>query len=90
MNLIDFIPIGKKNRKTRQQLMRESKILDVECFKKELGRLKNEYIIIFDDGYFLPSSKEEYIEFINKMNKKKEEIIQKIELACEKMEGKYE
>lgn len=90
MNLIDFIPIGKKYRKTRKQLMYESKIFDTECFKREMRQLKNEYIIIFDDGYYLPSSKEEYTEFINKMTKKKEEIIQKIELAYKEMEERNE
>lgn len=86
MNLIDVIPIGKQNKKTRQHLMSKSKIIDKEQFKKELAKLRKQYIIIFDNGYYLPASKEEYQEFIQKLNKEAYDITKTIELAYREME----
>ena len=68
MKLIEVLPIGKENKKTRNVLMKESKIKDVEEFKKQLADIKKQYIVIFDDGYYLPASKDEYDNFMNKTN----------------------
>lgn len=86
MNLIDVIPIGKENRETRDNLMYKAKIMDKREFKQELAKLKEKYIIIYDEGYYLPSSKEEYLEFINKMKKQANDVNKIIELACQEME----
>lgn len=86
MNLIDIIPIGKENKITRQQLMQRAKIFDVNQFKKKLTNLREQYIIVFDDGYYLPSSKEEYEEFINKMKEQAKDVGKIIELAYQEME----
>lgn len=88
MSLINIMQIGKKNRQTKQQLMYKAKITDEKQFKKELAELKKQYIVIFDDGYYLPSSKEEYMEFINKMEEQGENINRIIELAYKEMEEK--
>lgn len=85
MSLINEIQIGKDNRQTRQQLMYKAKITNEKQFKKELAELKKQYIIIFDDGYYLPSSKEEYMEFINKMKEQERNINRTIELAYKEM-----
>lgn len=87
MNLIEAIPIGKKYRKTRQKIMSESHI-DEKQFKQELANLRKQYIIIFDEGYYLPSSKEEYLNFIKKLNCQLGDITKTIELAYQEMEEK--
>lgn len=90
MNLLNFMPIGKKYRKTRKQLMYEAKLQDEKIFKNELTELRKEYLIMFDDGYYLPSSKEEYSEIIEKMEKQNDEIRQRLKIAYKEMEKKYE
>lgn len=87
MNLINIIPVGKKHKETRDNLMYKAKITDVMQFKKELAELRKQYIIIFDDGYYLPSSKEEYEEFIKKMEEQRDNANKTIELAYKEMEG---
>lgn len=87
MNLIDVVPIGKKYKKTRSQLMYEAKIMDVRNFRNEMEQLKSKYSIIFEDGYYLPSSKEEYEEFIDKLKNRKNKLDEKIKLAYKEMEA---
>ncbi len=86
MNLINIIPIGKCHRETRDNLMYKAKMTDINQFKKELAELRQQYIIIFDDGYYLPSSKEEYIEFIKKIEEQRDNANKTIELAYKEME----
>lgn len=86
MNLLDVIPIGKEYRQTRQQLMYKAKITDEMQFKKELAELREKYIIIFDNGYYVPSSKEECLEFIQKLNGQVYDIAKTIDLAYKEME----
>jgi len=88
MSLINVMQIGKENKQTKQQLMYKAKITDEKQFKKELAELKKQYIVIFDDGYYLPSSKEEYMELINKMEEQGKNINKTIELAYKEMEEK--
>lgn len=88
MNLIDFIPIGKKYKKTKQQLMYEAKITDDKEFRRQMAELQNKYIIIWEYGYYLPSTKEEYMEVIKKLEQQKEEKNRIIKLAYREMEGK--
>lgn len=89
MNLIEVIPIGKEHKKTRQELMYKAKITDTTRFRKELAKLRKEYIIVFDEGYYLPSSKEEYLEIIKKLNGQVYDATKTIELAYKEMEGMY-
>lgn len=89
MNLIDVIPIGKKFKETREKLMYKAKITDIRLFRKEITELRKKYTIIFDDGYYLPASKEEYIEFINKMYDRVNDVGKIIELAEKEMEEKF-
>jgi len=88
MNLIDAIPIGNKYKKNRQQLMYETKITDVNQFKKKLTELRKKYIIVFDEGYYLPASKEEYLSFIKKLNGQVSDTVKTIDLAYREMEEK--
>ena len=69
MRLIECIPIGKQNKETRDVLISKSN-LTLRQFRKELTRLRNKYIIINDNGYYLPANKEEYEEFIRKQNER--------------------
>ena len=87
MKLIECIPIGKQNKETREVLMNKAKITDVRTFRKELAKLKNEYIIINDNGYYLPANKEEYEEFIEKQNERYCEIRKIIDLAYKEMKN---
>ena len=84
MKLIECIPIGKQNKETREVLMNKANLTPRQ-FRKELARLRNKYIIINDNGYYLPKNKEEYEEFINKLNRQAYEINKTIELAYKEM-----
>ena len=86
LTLIDVIPIGKKNKETRDNLMYKAKIMDIRTFRKELAELRKQYIIICDDGYYIPSSHEEYLEFIKKSNSQIYDITETINLAYKRME----
>ena len=86
MKLIECIPIGKQNKETREVLMNKAKIT-LRQFKKELTKLRNEYIIINDNGYYMPANKEEYEEFIEKQNGQVYEINKTIDLAYKEMKG---
>ena len=87
MKLIECIPIGKQNKETRDILMNKAKITNIRTFRKELARLRNRYIIINDNGYYLPANKEEYEEFIEKQNERYCEIRKTIDLAYKEMKG---
>lgn len=88
MQLIDAIPIGKKNRENRKTLMKKANISTENDFKKELKKTRKEYIVIFDDGYYLPETKEEYDEFTNKIKEYMDEMNNTLKLAEKEMEGK--
>ena len=88
MKLIECIPIGKQNKETRDNLMQKAKIADVRTFRKEIAKLKEKYIIINDNGYYLPANKKEYEEFIQKQNKRYCEIKKTIDLAYKEMKDK--
>ena len=85
MKLIEYIPIGKQNKETREVLMSKAKITNVRAFRKELAKLKDQYIIINDNGYYLPANKKEYEEFIEKQNERYFEIRKTIDLAYKEM-----
>ena len=87
MKLIEYIPIGKQNKETRDNLMKKAKITNVRAFRKELAKLKDQYIIINDNGYYLPTNKEEYEEFIEKQNERYCEIKKTIDLAYKEMKN---
>ena len=84
MKLIDCIPIGKQNKETREVLMNKAKITPRQ-FRKELAKLRNNYIIINDNGFYLPANKEEYEEFIEKQNERYIEIKKTIDLVYKEM-----
>ena len=86
MKLIECIPIGKQNKETRDVLMNKVNLTPRQ-FRKELGRLRNKYIIINDNGYYVPANKDEYEEFIQKQNEKYCEIKKTIDLAYKEMKG---
>ncbi len=86
MKLIGCIPIGKQNKETREILMNKTNLTQRQ-FRKELARLRNKYIIINDNGYYLPANKEEIQEFIQKLNRQVYEINKTIALAYKGMEG---
>ena len=88
MKLIEVLPIGKENKKTRNVLMKESKIKDVEEFKKQLADIKKQYIVIFDDGYYLPASQDEYDNFMNKTNEQIKYYTKLKQMANKEMEEK--
>lgn len=88
MQLIDAIPVGKKNRENRKTLMKKANISIENDFRKELQELRKEHVIIFDDGYYLPETKEEYNEFTNKIKKNIAEMNDILKIAKKEMEGK--
>ena len=88
MNLIDVIPIGKKHKEPREALMCKINMYDTNEFRKQLADLRKQYIILYDEGYYLPSSQEEYWEFIQKLKKQVEDIEKTISLAYKEMEEK--
>lgn len=88
MKLIEVLPIGKENKKTRNVLMKESNIKDIEEFKKQLADIKKNYIVIFDDGYYLPANEDEYDNFINKTNEQIKYYTKLKEMANKEMEDK--
>ena len=85
MNLIDFIPIGKDHKKTRQELMSALHIFDKNKFNQQIAQLTNNFTIIIDNGYYIPASKEEYLEFIQQQNQKICDTARKIDLAYKEM-----
>lgn len=87
MKLIECIPVGKQNKETREILINKANIT-LRQFRKELARLRNKYIIINDDGYYLPANKEELQEFIQKLNGQAYEINKIIDLAYKEMKNK--
>ncbi len=86
MKLIECIPIGKQNKETREELVNKANLTPRQ-FRKELARLRNKYIIINDNGYYLPVNKEEYEEFIEKQNERYCEIKKTIDLAYKEMKN---
>ena len=88
MNLIDAIPIGKKYKISKEDLMEKAKIRDIRTFRKELKKLHEQYVILYDDGYYLPASKEEYLEFIVKLEGRISEIENILLLVYKEMEEK--
>ena len=87
MKLIECIPIGKQNKETREVLMNKANLTQRQ-FRKELARLRNKYIIINDNGYYLPANVEEYEEFIQKQNERYCEIKKTIDLAHKEMKDR--
>ena len=87
MKLIECIPIGKQNKETREKLMSEAN-MTLRQFKKEIAQLRDKYIIINNDGYYIPANKEEYEEFIQKLNKQSKNIDKIITLAYKEMESR--
>ena len=70
--------------------MYKLKIFDIKKFKRDLASLKEKHIILFEnDGYYRPSSQQEYVDFINKQ-KDTIESIKKTILIAEKEIMKYE
>lgn len=67
MKLEELILKGKRNKKNREELMRLAR-LDRDSFKKELSKIKETQIILFEDGYYKPNTEEEYDAFIKKCN----------------------
>lgn len=73
---INLIPLGKENRLDRKTLMQKMNIFDVKIFKKEISKLKEDNIILFEEnGYYRPSTEEDYNNFIEK----EKEIIKSVE-----------
>lgn len=67
--------------------MYKLKIFDVKKFKKELAELKENHIILFEsDGYYRPSSPEEYDEFIEKQKENLNATKRIIEIALKEKE----
>ena len=85
MSLEQCILKGKKNRKTREQLMFEAN-LDRDSFKKELATIKETKIVLFDNGYYMPNTEEEY-ELFKQKCKKEIANIKKLFYLAEKEEG---
>lgn len=83
---IEMIPTGQENKITRENLMEKSNINSINEFKKEIEELKQNYIILYEEGYYRPSSKDEYEEVIKKCNLKTNNMQRIIEIAKKEME----
>lgn len=84
---IDSIPIGKENKENHETIMHRAKIYSHDEFKTELAKLKEKYIILCDNGYYRPTIKEEYEQFIEKYKVLKDKTQKIIELAEKEMEA---
>lgn len=83
---IETIQFGRKNKKTKEQLMIECNIEREEDFNEQLAELKKRYVILTHDrGYYRPTNKIEYEQFILKLNKTKKTLNDKITLAYKEM-----
>lgn len=80
MKLEELILKGKRNKKNREELMRLAR-LDRDSFKKELSKIKETQIILFEEGYYKPNTEEEYDAFIKKCNTEIKNIQHLVELA---------
>lgn len=85
MKLIDIIPLGKENKKTREELMQKANINNVREFRQKIAKLKDEYIIVNDKGYYRPTNKEEYQELIDKLKGQATNTDRVIALAYQEM-----
>lgn len=66
--------------------MYKLKIFDIKEFKKQLSKLKEEYIILFEDnGYYRPNTKKEYLNFICKQTDTIKALDKTIEIAKKEM-----
>lgn len=84
---IDIIPVGRENRKTKQQLMLMAKIFDEKIFRKEIAKLRKDNIIVREtDGYYIPDTKEDLQGIIKKYNQQKKDMTRIINLAYEMLE----
>lgn len=83
---IEMIPIGKENKISREELMSILKINSINEFKKVIEELKQDNIILFEDGYYRPDKKEEYEEVIEKCKLKTDNMKKIIKLAKIEME----
>lgn len=84
---IDVIPKGKENRRSRRYLMCQARIIREKEFQQEISRLRKKHIILFDDGYYRPNTKEELQEFINSCNDKRDEMENLVNIALMEMES---
>lgn len=82
MILEGYILKGINKRKTREQLMAETG-LSKAAFIEELAKLKQNKIVLFNEGYYLPSTHEEYVAFIEKCNGEVEKIKSLVKRAKE-------
>lgn len=82
----DYIPIGKENKKTSKEIMKEAKIIDENVFKKQLSELRKKELIICDNGYFMPNKKEEVEEFLEKCRVRGAEVDTLMDMAYKKID----
>jgi len=85
MNIIDNIPIGKKYKISREELMEKCNINDKRIFRKNLSELHEKYVIIYDDGYYLPANVKEYKELIDRLKTKEKEVKDRIKQVEKEM-----
>lgn len=77
MKLIDYIPLGKENKKSMEEIMADANIPRKQDFRRLLQETRKENVIIFDEtGYFRPTKKQEVYDFIEKYQSKIGEILE--------------
>lgn len=86
MNFKDYIPLGRENKKTSKEIMRETKTTDENEFKKQLAQLKKTELVICDNGYFIPNKKEEVEEFLEKCRTRGAEVNTLMDMAYKKLD----
>lgn len=84
---INNIPIGRENRKSGLELCEELGIGKTEL-RIELAKLKEDYIILCDDGYYRPTKVEEYDSFIENLQKIKCNVNKTIKIALKERKVK--
>lgn len=82
---IENIPIGNKHKKSRKELMSELKI-DEDTFKKDLAKIKEKNIVLFDGGYYRPTEIKEYDSLINKLKNIEGNAKKSIKIALKERE----
>ena len=79
MNILDFIPVGKENAKSKQKLMQETGIRDERLLRDTIKRLVKSGVPILSSsghkGYWYSEDENEIAEFIRENDHRSREIM---------------
>lgn len=90
INIVEFIPVGKKNAITRQQLVIATGMNDRQV-RESISQARRETVILNDqdgNGYFIPTADEKSLvrRFLNQETKRGKSIFWSLKAAREMVE----